>query len=251
MRSLLAVWLVSLPAAAQLSGTLTATPLDGGVHLALALQCDLACSPVTYSASDLEWRYSALDAGAQRFITPALDGGRFEFVGALPQVGTAFTFSTSASCACGAIDSGVIAVSAAPFPVAPVIAMAAEIDETEGTLVYVQGFPQGDERIVVAYSGAGLDGGLTITHTGADFTGGSTPIVIKPTDAGTLAVIATLEPWGATASATAPVYPTVWKTDGVGCATTSGFALGLLGVVALLARRARGGDAAGRGGVDT
>lgn len=234
MRALLAVLLVSLPAAAQLSGTLTATPVGTrSVRLTLELQC--GCSPAEYSASDVTWRYSALDAGAQPFVTPTLDGGHFEFVGALPQVGTALTFSVAeASCACGATDSGVVSVTAAPFVALPVFETPSFIDPTEGGLVIVHGFPQGDEHVEFTYFGAGIDGGLDITHTGADFTGGQTTVVLHPTQEGELTLTATLAPWSATTSTALVVEHVTQKTEPGGCATAPGL---LVAMAVALARR--------------
>ena len=238
MRSLLAVWLVSLPAAAQISGTLTATPVGTDhVRVALDLQCDLACAPVAFSASDVLWRFCALDGGAQVLSATALDGGHFGFEAALPQVGTAFTFSVeAASCACGALDSGVIAIEAAPFIALPVFETPEVLDPAEGGLVIVHGFPQGDEHLELAYSGAGLDGGLNITHSGADFTGGNTTVVLHPTKEGELTLTATLEPWGDTATAVVTVTHVTQKTEPHGvCSVAPG--LFVLSALVLLARR--------------
>jgi len=222
VRSLLLALLVST------SGSLTASSDGGSVHLALEVQCEPACSPMS---SDVEWQYSVLDGG-QFFTTPSLDGGRFDFDSMPPQFGTALTFTTSASCSCGALDGGSLSLSSTPLPIAPVIELQTASIANGGVLT-VLGFPHGDETIEVVWSGAGLDSGLTITRAGADFTGGTTAVVLHPTEPGDLNVIATLTPWNVSTRATTNVQASVppGHEQPKGCTTAPGFALGILGVL--------------------
>jgi hypothetical protein len=245
MRSLLLALLVSLPADAQISGSLTAHS-DGGdtLHLALDVHCELACSPVTLTASDIEWRYSVLDGGGAFLVHPELDGGHFEFDGSPPRLGTALTFSASASCVCGALDSGVISLTSSPLPVVPLLHLIPAVTVNQHCALSIAGFPQGDERIDIAYLGAGLDGGQVITHAGADFTGGNNTLILSPTSLGDLSIIATLEPYGASISTLTHVGPpTIYdempgdSRPKSGCSTAPGASL--LAMLTLLSTRRR------------
>ncbi len=223
MRSLLLALLVSTPAAAQLSTSLTAT---GDVQLSLDVQCELACS------ADIDWRHSALDAGGELFTHADFDGGHFEFEAAPPQRGTALTFIASTNCSCGEE----LSLSAAPMPIAPRL----ELQENGGVLT-VFGFPHGNETIEVAYSGAGLDGGLTITRAGADFTGGTTAVVLHPSESGELNVTAILKPWAVSSSAKTDVHAELPPSheQPKGCSTTPGVLFALLALVSTRTRRSR------------
>ncbi len=209
---LLAAALVSVPATAQaISGTSVAvfegfnefgSPLT---KLTLTLQCGLSCPP---EAPELHYR---VNGGTDAWYAGKRDERADSYTGAAfgnlsvnvdtdtgVKAGAAVVFiSKSATCHCGNRigEGGFIEIESNVMAVAPGLS-ASNIRVGDEEAIVVSAKPQGTDTVTVKLSGGGLD--ETRTLTPADF-GTQDGIFVRftATQAGSMTITATLQPYGA------------------------------------------------------